>query len=80
MIKRIRSVIRNFFFPPHGCPRWMMVLPYAALGVLAFVVLAGGAYGWDYTNSSVCFVAQAATRCLLSMPPTGFRLMRASHA
>ncbi len=51
MIQRLRTAIRNFFFPPHGSPRWMMVLPYAALGILSLVVLTGGAYTWDYTNS-----------------------------
>ncbi len=51
MIKRFRTVIRNFFFPPHGSPRWVMVLPYAVLGVLTLIVLTGGAYGWAYTNS-----------------------------
>jgi nitrate/TMAO reductase-like tetraheme cytochrome c subunit len=48
---RIRTAIRNFFFPPRGSPRWLLILPYAVLGVLTLVVLVGGAYAWDYTNS-----------------------------
>jgi nitrate/TMAO reductase-like tetraheme cytochrome c subunit len=52
MLRKIRTAIRNFFFPPHGSPRWMMILPYAVLGLLTLVVLTGGAYAWDYTNSS----------------------------
>ncbi len=52
MMKRFRTAIRNFFFPPPGSPRWVMVLPYVVLGVLTLVILTGGAYGWAYTNSS----------------------------
>lgn len=51
MLRRIRTAVRNFFFPPHGSPRWMMILPYAVLGLLTLVILTGGAYAWDYTNS-----------------------------
>lgn len=45
--------LRNFFFPPAGSPRWLFVLPYVALGLLTLLVLTGGAYAWDYTNSTV---------------------------
>ena len=52
MLKRIWDALRRFFFPPHGSPRWVMVLPYAVLGILTLSLLVGGAYAWDYTNSS----------------------------
>ena len=43
--------IKGFFMPPQGSSRWMYILPFGVLAVLAFLVLAGGAYGWEYTNS-----------------------------
>jgi hypothetical protein len=52
MFKRIKDGLKRFFFPPESSSRWMFVLPYLVLGILAVVVLVGGAYGWEYTNSS----------------------------
>lgn len=46
-----RKKLRRFFFPPAGSPRWMMILPYAILGVVTISLMVGGAYVWDYTNS-----------------------------
>ena len=51
-MKRIRSKIKQFFFPPHNASRWIRLAPYALLGLLTLAVLIGAAYGWDYTNSS----------------------------
>lgn len=51
-MKRFIKWLRKFFFPPEGTPFWLRILPYAVLGVLTLAVLVGGAYGWDYTNSS----------------------------
>lgn len=64
MMKNFRSRIRNFFFPPPGSPRWILILPYAILGILTAVLLVGGAYAWDYTNSP----AFCGTTCH-TMPP-----------
>ena len=50
-MKKVRSKIRTFFFPPAGSPRWMLILPYAILGVVTISLLVSGAYVWDYTNS-----------------------------
>ena len=50
-MKKFREKLRNFFFPPQGSPRWMLILPYAILGVVTISLLVGGAYVWDYTNS-----------------------------
>jgi nitrate/TMAO reductase-like tetraheme cytochrome c subunit len=51
VIKRFFGKLRNFFFPPHGTPRKMLILPYTVLGLLTLSLLVGGAYTWDYTNS-----------------------------
>ncbi len=49
---KIRTNVKRFFFPPDGSPRWMIILPYAILGVFTLILMIGGAYGWEYTNSS----------------------------
>ncbi len=43
--------IKRFFAPPAGSPRWLFILPYAVLGLLTVMLLVGGVYTWDYTNS-----------------------------
>jgi hypothetical protein len=48
---KLKDRIRGFFNPPAGSPRWMLLLPYAVLGILLIGVLVGGTYGWEYTNS-----------------------------
>jgi nitrate/TMAO reductase-like tetraheme cytochrome c subunit len=63
-MKKFRTNIRAFFFPPPGSPRWVLILPYAILGVLTITLLVGGAYAWDYTNSP----AFCGTTCH-TMPP-----------
>lgn len=50
-MKRIKTSLSRFFFPPAGSPRWVRILPYAIMGVLTLLVLTAGAYAWDYTNS-----------------------------
>jgi len=50
-MKKFRTKLRSFFFPPQGSPRWMLILPYTILGVVTISLLVGGAYVWDYTNS-----------------------------
>src|SRR5574341_539463 len=75
MLKRIRAALRKFFFPPPGSPRWIMVLPYAVLGILTLSLLVGGAYAWDYTNSpSFC-----GTTCH-TMPPEYAAYQISPHA
>ena len=75
MLKRIRAVLRKFFFPPSGSPRWLMVLPYAILGILTLSLLVGGAYAWDYTNSSTF----CGTSCH-TMPPEYAAYQVSPHA
>ena len=50
-MKKLRAWLARFFFPAPGSPRWVLVLPYAVLGVLTLMVLTGGMYAWEYTNS-----------------------------
>jgi nitrate/TMAO reductase-like tetraheme cytochrome c subunit len=50
-MKKFFQWLKRFFFPPEGSPRWARILPYAVLGVLSFLLLTGGAYAWEYTNS-----------------------------
>lgn len=75
MLKRIRAALRNFFIPPRGSPRWILLLPYAVLGVLTISLLVGGAYAWEYTNSpSFC-----GTTCH-TMPPEYAAYQISPHA
>jgi hypothetical protein len=50
---RVLSKLKLFFFPPADAPRWQRLLPYGVLGLLTFILLTAGAYGWEYTNSPV---------------------------
>src|SRR5512143_1119118 len=75
MLTKVRSVLRNFFFPPRGSARWMMILPYAVLGLLTLSLLVGGAYAWDYTNSS----SFCGTSCH-TMPPEYTAYPASPHA
>ena len=75
MIKRLFAKLKNFFFPPHGTPRRMLILPYSVLGLLTLSVLVGGAYGWEYTNSSVF----CGTSCH-TMPPEYASYQVSPHA
>jgi len=75
MLTRIRAALRKFFFPPRGSPRWILILPYAVLGVLTLSLVVGGAYAWDYTNSpSFC-----GTACH-TMPPEYAAYQISPHA
>lgn len=75
MLLRLRTALRNFLVPPRGSPRWVLVLPYAVLGLLTIGLLVGGAYAWDYTNSpSFC-----GTSCH-TMPPEFAAYQASPHA
>lgn len=50
-MKRWLNRIQRFFLPPEGSPTWVRLLPFAVLGVLTLILLTGGAYAWEYTNS-----------------------------
>lgn len=50
--RRLGQRLKKFFFPPDDAPRWVVILPYAILGVLTIIVGVSGTYAWEYTNST----------------------------
>jgi nitrate/TMAO reductase-like tetraheme cytochrome c subunit len=67
--------IRAFFLPPAGTPLWLRILPYGVLGVITILLLSGGAYTWEYTNSpEFC-----GTSCH-TMPPEYTTYLTSPHA
>ena len=74
-MKKIKSFLKRFFFPPDGTPLWQRILPYAILGVLTLIVLISGAFAWEYTNSpEFC-----GTACH-TMPPEYTAYLTSPHA
>jgi nitrate/TMAO reductase-like tetraheme cytochrome c subunit len=74
-MKKLRSWLKSFFFPPANAPLSIRILPYAILGILTIAVLIGGSYGWQYTNSpSFC-----GTSCH-TMPPEYAAYQVSPHA
>jgi hypothetical protein len=74
-MRRIWNVIKRFFFPPEGSPRWLRVLPFAVLGLLTLLAISGTVYGWNYTNSPE-FCGSACH----TMPPEYSAYQRSPHA
>lgn len=74
-MKKIKNLLKRFFSPPTGSPRWLAILPYAVLGVLSLSLFVGGAYGWNYTNSP----GFCSDGCH-TMPPQGASYEASSHA
>ena len=75
MFKKMKTGLRNFFFPPAESPRWIRLLPFAVLGLLTVSLLVGGAYTWQYTNSSPF----CGTSCH-TMPPEYAAYQASPHA
>ncbi len=50
-MKELKERLARFFFPPSDSPRWVLILPYAVLGVLTLLLIFGGIHTWEYTNS-----------------------------
>lgn len=74
-MKRLRERLAKFFFPGHDSPVLMLVLPYGVLGFLVLFLVAGGIYGWEYTNSpEFC-----GTACH-TMPPQDTVYKQSPHA
>lgn len=74
-MKKLRERLAKFFFPAPDSPRWVLVLPYAVLGLLTLFVLVGGVYGWEYSNSpEFC-----GTACH-TMPPQDVVYKQSPHA
>jgi nitrate/TMAO reductase-like tetraheme cytochrome c subunit len=75
ILKRTQNALAKFFFPPSDASRWVRILPYAVLGLLTVLVLAAGAYGWEYTNSPMF----CGTSCH-TMPPEYTAYLTSPHA
>jgi nitrate/TMAO reductase-like tetraheme cytochrome c subunit len=74
-MKKLRERLAKFFFPAADSPRWVLILPYAALGILTLLILLGGMYGWEYTNSPTF----CGTACH-TMPPQNAAYKQSPHA
>ena len=71
----IKERIKRFFLPPAGSSKWMYVLPIGIVLVLGAILLAGGTYGWEYTNSS----SFCGTVCH-TMPPQHATYLKSPHS
>lgn len=74
-MKKLRERLARFFFPAPGSPGWVYLLPYAVLGVLTLLVIAGGVYGWEYSNSP-----QFCGSACHTMPPQDMTYQQSPHA
>jgi nitrate/TMAO reductase-like tetraheme cytochrome c subunit/mono/diheme cytochrome c family protein len=75
MFKKMRTGLKNFFFPPPGSPRWKSMLSIIVLTVFVLMALVGGTYGWEYSNSpQFC-----GTTCH-TMPPQNAVYIESPHA
>lgn len=74
-MKKIVERLGRFFAPAPGSSRWAYVMPYLALIVIFLVLLAGGTYGWEYTNSP----GFCGTACH-TMPPQNVAYLNSPHA
>ncbi|HEX5807998.1 MAG TPA: NapC/NirT family cytochrome c [Anaerolineales bacterium] len=74
-MKKLRERLARFFFPAPGSPRWMLILPYAVLGVLTLLVIGGGVYSWEYSNSP-----QFCGTACHTMPPQDTAYKLSPHA
>jgi hypothetical protein len=74
-MRRFLSWLKDFFFTPDDATRWVKLLPYLVLGVLTLLLLTGGAYAWDYTNSPTF----CGTSCH-TMPPEYTAYLTSPHA
>lgn len=74
-MKQLGERLKKFFFPGPNAPTRLLILPYAALGILTLALLAGGIYGWEYTNSP----GFCGTTCH-TMPPQDAAYQESPHA
>jgi nitrate/TMAO reductase-like tetraheme cytochrome c subunit len=75
MFKKMRTGLKNFFFPPAGSSRWKIILPIIVTTVFVLIALVGGTYSWEYSNSpQFC-----GTTCH-TMPPQNAVYILSPHA
>ena len=75
MFKRIKAGLKRYFFPPAGSPFRFFILPYLVVAVIFIILVSGGIYGWNYTNSS----GFCGTTCH-TMPPENATYLKSPHA
>jgi nitrate/TMAO reductase-like tetraheme cytochrome c subunit len=51
ILKKLLGSLKTFFFPGPDASLKILILPYTVLGVLTIALIAGGVYGWEYSNS-----------------------------
>jgi nitrate/TMAO reductase-like tetraheme cytochrome c subunit len=76
MFKWIKSGLSRFFFPPKGSSRWLIALPYLVLVVVFILLLTGGIYGWQYTESTEF----CGTTCHSTMVPQYVSYLQSPHS
>jgi mono/diheme cytochrome c family protein len=74
-MKKLMERIGKFFVPEPGSSRWTYILPYLTLIIVFIILLAGGMYGWEYSNSTVF----CGTACH-TMPPQSIAHADSPHA
>ncbi len=74
-MKKLLERIGKFFVPEPGSSRWTYILPYLTLIIVFVILLAGGTYGWERTNSS-----QFCGTACHTMPPQGVSHSDSPHA
>ena len=71
----LRSAVKKFFVPPPGSHLLRRLLPFFVVLVVLGAFVTGGAYAWEYTNSSVF----CGTTCH-TMPPEYAAYLTSPHA
>jgi len=74
-MNKILQRIKAFFLPPQDASIWLKVAPYLILGFFTLAVLGGGAYVWEYTNSS-----EFCGETCHTMPPEYTAYLASPHA
>lgn len=72
---KFRERIKKFFYPAPDSPRWLLLLPYITLIVVAVLIVFGGVHTWEYTNSNVF----CGTVCH-TMPPQSIAFEESPHS
>jgi len=74
-MKKFLQRIKSFFLPPQDASIWLKIAPYLILGFFTLAVLGGGAYAWEYTNSS-----EFCGETCHTMPPEYTSYLASPHA
>jgi nitrate/TMAO reductase-like tetraheme cytochrome c subunit len=72
---QLKDKLRDFFYPAPGSPRWKYILPLLVIGIVVLIAVAGGTYGWEYSNSPEFCGGACHT-----MPPQNAAYIESPHA